>query len=176
MRYLTLGEVVELHRSIVETSGGAARTSRAKRHRMLAPPLYAAPAWSPRRRIRPRVQRDVRRTRRQPPEVPPPPQDETRVARRRSRSCVICARTAFHSRISTRPSATSRDRRSSSSTHAAATCSSGSSRLANISSVKRARSGRGSRSTAASNSSVDMGSVYASRSSRAYLLVDPPDY
>jgi hypothetical protein len=86
------------------------------------------------------------------------PQDEVRSARRCSSSFKISVRAVSQGIVWTRPSAISRERRSSSDAHALATSSVGSSKLDNNSSTTRARSERGSRRTSARiSSAVDIG-------------------
>lgn len=89
---------------------------------------------------------------------------------------MIRARTVSQGTVRTRPAAKSRDLLSNSPAHAAATSSSGSSRLTNNSSATRTRSWRGRRRTSASNSSVDTdpsvppGSGLSVRTHQAVLL------
>ena len=92
-------------------------------------------------------------------EAPHALQDAVRGARRCSSSFRISVRAACQLVVWTRPSATSRERRSSSVAHAAATSSSDSSKLESSSSATRARSTRVRRRAPARSSSVDITSV-----------------
>jgi len=100
--------------------------------------------------------RAVPRTKALRREIRREPQDAVRRARRCSSSLTISSRAVSQSVVCTRPSATSRDRRSNSPAQAAATSSSGSSRLASSSSATRARSRRERRNASTSNSSVNI--------------------
>lgn len=115
-----------------------------------------APAWSPAQATGHLQDRpSAHRARGQPRAIRTGPQGVVRLARRCRISSRICVRAVSQSTGRTRPSETSRERRPSSSAHAAATASSGSSRLFRTSPATRARSSRGSLKTSASSSSVD---------------------
>lgn len=120
------------------------------------PHRFVGGSQQSRRRSRRRVWRAVPHTTGWQNETRPGLQDEDRLARRSSSSLKISVRTVSQGTAWTRPSATSRARRSNSATHATATSSAGSSRLESKSSATRARSRRGRRSASARSSSVDI--------------------